>query len=203
MSAVLITTELLEARPHQTLQLAHRSIVFGGGSEDSVKWYGECLDQQKRSAEFPSRVVGMSAIPVFEHLFTETARVPLDWRQVAGQTILEADAQGELDAGAGYWVTFSKSQAPEPPPRLDALRARLPAQLESALNWEPAKLFYFLFCVLDESADEPQFAIVAQGRNSVAAAWAWRTFAPEAPVARNPIALQPWCPIVEFGKWGA
>ena len=110
------------------------------------------------------------------------------------QQILSAEDRTGLNWSADkqfyYLLTaLSLSQAPTTVPEEPDLQPKTPDSEEADAGL-PGPLE-----VYPQAADKEAVALI-QARNSAVAAWLWRRFVAGAPIAANPIRIDPWCPVV-------
>ena len=116
---------------------------------------------------------------------------------------------------------------------LHQLQQSLPEEVRSGLNWSGEAQNYFLVSALvipstveaepdyenpdalaEESVNHPREApfpelaerevtAVVKARNTLVAAWLWRRYAAQTPLACNPIRVDGWCPVAGSDSKGA
>ena len=104
-----------------------------------------------REGENPveTRVHETMAAQLVGELLTEQGTVPLDWPQIARQTVADVESTPVDYMEQGNWLddgTLNGVQGGIP--NVDELGAALPEDTRTGLNWQANKQFFFLFSVL-------------------------------------------------------
>ena len=130
-------------------------IVCADSAEEAQKRFEEGLCAQPEG-DIPittqiNRVVGAQFI---DKLLTEKESVPIDWPQVARQAQSDLESIPADDFEQGYWVDVNALVGPSSD--LEALRADLPEDIRSGLNWAEDKQSFFLLSVLTPPPPLPE-----------------------------------------------
>jgi hypothetical protein len=95
------------------------------------------------------KIVKISGAQFVEYLLTESSNVPLDLPAIAKEAQAQLEATAVDDFEQGYWVEVDPVVSPvELSQSVDALRAALPEDIRSGLNWAPEKQFLFMLTAL-------------------------------------------------------
>ena len=126
-------------------------IVCAGNAEEAQKRFEEWLCAQPEG-EYPVRtqIHKIVAAQFIDQLLTEKESVPMDWPQIAKQAQTDLESIPVDDFEQGYWVDVNAVIGPSP--SLEALRADLPEDVRSGLNWAEDKQSFFLLSVLTSAA---------------------------------------------------
>jgi len=214
----------------------HSLIVCGDSAEEAQKRFEELLcAQPEGESPMTTQINRVVAAQFIDKLLTEKEAVPIDWAQVASQAQSDLESIPADNFEQGYWVDVNAIVGASP--SLEALRADLPEDIRSGLNWAEDKQSFFLLSVLtpppplpepgeepeaepadaeqpaEETAEETaggsafgldeseaefpelaakEAAVLIRARNSAVAAWLWRQYAADSPLAGNQIRIDPW-----------
>lgn len=212
--------------PNRGLHDSCSSLLLHGCEWEAGRaWFEGWLQRGGRAEdEHPRKVEKIVASPLMDRLFTETGDEPLDWPALAKLADHALDAGTEAYEQQGYWADCdSLVRAGRLASDLSQLEQNLPADIRSGLNWSAEAQNYFLVSALvmpsappepdyenpdaGEAEDEPRSApfpelaereatAVIRARNTVVAAWLWRRYAAQTPLARHPIRVDGWCMVV-------
>jgi tetratricopeptide (TPR) repeat protein len=136
-------------------------IVCADSAEAAQKQFEAWLCAQPEG-EIPmtTRINRVVAAQFVDKLLTEKEPVPIDWPQVARQAQSDLESIPADNFEQGYWVDVNALVAASPD--LEALRADLPEDIRSGLNWAEDKQSFFLLSVLTpppplpDPGDEPE-----------------------------------------------
>jgi hypothetical protein len=176
--------------------------------------------------ESPRKIEKIITSPIVDRLFTETGDEPLNWVAVEAQAGQALNAGEEAYEQQGYWADCNELVPPAHLAfDLHQLQQSLPDDVRSGLNWSAdAQNFFLVSALVIPSAIEPEpdydnpdaandgeqprrdvpfpelaereATAVIKARNTVVAAWLWRRYAAQTPLARNPIRVDGWCTVV-------
>lgn len=192
--------------------------------EDGLRNAGRAED------EHPRKIEKIVASPIVDCLFTEAGDEPLNWNVIEEQAGQALNAGEEAYEQQGYWADCNELVPPTRLAfDLHQLQQSLPDDVRSGLNWSAAAQNFFLVSALvipsvvepepdyenpETSGDseapqrhapfpelaEREATAVVKARNTVVAAWLWRRYAAQTPLARNPIRVDGWCTVVGPGQ---
>ncbi|MGD1084307.1 MAG: tetratricopeptide repeat protein [Verrucomicrobiota bacterium] len=146
------------------------SIVCADNADAARKRFEELLRAQPEG-EIPTRtqINKLVAAQFVEQLLTETGFVPMDWARIAREAQANLESISADDFEQGYWVDVNAVL--QPSSDIEALRADLPEDIGSGLNWAGDKQFLFLLSVLSppppappESWEEPEAGAAEAGQ---------------------------------------
>lgn len=223
MAAYLFSGWFTQWHQGQFVDNCHNLILYGGDAEGAGNAFEKILLNSGQSQEQPNvKIEKVVGAPVLEQMLAETGFLPIDWQQVADETLKSVESSEGEEQSQGYWVDCNEWPRPEPlSPSLESLRAELPDEIRDGLNWLPDKTYFFLVSILSPVAPQPlyadedeqegneeqeperaspfpqvaekELAVLVRARNSVVAAWLWRKYAPSTPLAANAIRVDPVC----------
>ena len=170
-----------------------------------------------------TRVHKIVAAQVIGELLTETATLPLDWTETAKQAIIDLQSITPDEMGQGYWLNLNevlpagadiqalrrnlpgeiaselnwsadklfffviRVLSSTPPLDVELPEATAGIQLDESgneLSEEPVEI---------PALADLDAAAVIRARNSAVAAWRWRNYAANTPLAGQQIHLDAWC----------
>ena len=179
--AASFTRHLVNLGPVRTA--CHSLIVCAENAPEAQQRFEECLRvQPEGESPMTTQINRVVAAQFMDQLLTEKEPVPIDWPQVAAQALSDLESIPADDFEQGYWVDVNALVGPSPD--LEALRADLPEDIRSGLNWAEDKQSFFLLSVLrpppppppepgEEPAAEADPAAAAQspGENAAGSAF--------------------------------
>jgi hypothetical protein len=136
-------------------------IVYGADATKAQQFFEDWCQRSQRSGEAPiqteiKKIVGAALI---DKILGESEAEPLDWAQIEQRLVASLGAVDEAangdeeltpqDEGEGFWVDVEHTvPAKSATLDLESLKAGLPEEIRSALNWSPDKRFLFLLSAL-------------------------------------------------------
>jgi len=86
-------------------------------------------------------------------LFSETGTLPLDWETICYDAAARLEATPQGDEEQGLWADVNHLVPNNAiPSSIDELKASLPEEDRSGLNWSPEKTFFFIVIALKPNA---------------------------------------------------
>lgn len=188
--------------------------------EDGLRNAGRAED------EHPRKIEKVVASPIVDCLFTETGDEPLNWSAIEEQAGQALNAGEDTYEQQGYWADCNALVSPTRLAfDLHQLQQSLREDVRTGLNWSAeAQNFFLVSALVIPSAVEPEpdyenpeatdhsetqqrhapfpelaereVTAVVRARNTVVAAWLWRRYAAQTPLAHHPIRVDGWCMVV-------